>query len=79
MISGSKCMPSTKWRHDSWIWVCGRNSAIRRTTSAAVTSALSVRKGCDPCPGVPRTRILVQNVPFSATSTGRRGPAGDGI
>ncbi len=39
---------------------------MRRTTSAAVTSALSVRNGCEPWPGVPCTRILVQNVPFSA-------------
>ncbi len=30
-------------------------SASRRTTSAAVTSALSVRYGDDACPGVPRT------------------------
>ncbi len=52
---------------------------MRRTTSAAVTSALSVRNGCDPCPGVPFTRILVQKVPFSPTTTGRRGPAGVGI
>ena len=79
MSSGSKCIPSTNWRHDSWICVCGRKSAMRRTTSAAVTSALSVRNGCEPCPGVPCTRILVQNVPFSPTSTGSRGPAGDGI
>ena len=43
----------------------GWYSAMRRTTSAAVTSALSVRNGCEPCPGVPCTRIFVQNVPFS--------------
>ena len=30
-------------------------------------------------PGVPRTRIFDQYVPFSPTSTGRRGPAGVGI
>ena len=35
--------------------------------------------GCDPCPGVPCTWIFDQNVPFSATITGRRGPFGDGI
>ena len=50
--------PSTNWRHASWIWVGGWYSAMRRTTSAAVTSALSVRNGCDPCPGVPCTRDL---------------------
>ena len=72
-------MPSTKRRHESWIWVWGRYSAMRRTTSAAVTSALSVWNGCEPWPGVPCTRIFVQKVPFSPTSTGSRGPAGVGI
>jgi hypothetical protein len=77
-ISGSSCMPSMKRRQESWIWVSGRYSAIRRTTSAAVTSALSVRNGCEPCPGVPRTVSFDQNVPFSPTTTGRRGPTGVG-
>ena len=48
-------MPSTKRRQMSWIWVSGRYSAMRRTTSAALTSALSVRSGCDAWPGVPLT------------------------
>ena len=51
---------------------------MRRTTSAAVTSALSVRNGCDPWPGVPRTVSFDQKVPFSPTSTGRRVPLGVG-
>ena len=37
-------MPSTKRRQMSWIIVSGRYSLRRRTTSAAVTSALSVRQ-----------------------------------
>jgi len=57
----------------------GANSLTRRTTSAAVTSALSVRNGWEPWPGVPRTRSFDQNVPFSAVSTGRRIPSAAGI
>jgi hypothetical protein len=40
-------MPSTNCRHVSWMLVSGRNSAMRRTTSAAFTNALSVRNGID--------------------------------
>ena len=52
---------------------------MRRTTSDAVTTALSVRKGCEPWPGVPLIRSFDQNVPFSAVSTGSRTPSGVGI
>ena len=45
--SGPKSTPSMKRRHVSWMCVGGRYSARRRTISAAVTSALSVRNGCD--------------------------------
>ena len=68
-----------KCRHASWICVSGSYSARRRTTSAAVTSALSVRNGCEPWPGVPRTVSFDQKVPFSPTSTGSRVPEGVGI
>ena len=67
------------WRHVSWIIVGGRYSARRRTTSAAVTSALSVRNGCDACPGVPFTEMRHQYEPFSPTITGSRGPPALGI
>ena len=72
-------MPSTNFRQTSWICDFGWCSARRRTTSAAVTTALSVRYGCEPWPGVPRTRSFDQNVPFSAVRTGRRTPSGVGI
>jgi hypothetical protein len=54
---------------------------MRRTTSAAFSSALSVRNGIEPCPGVPRTRIRHQYVPFSPTMMGSFGPdeVGSGI
>ena len=77
-ISGGRSEASTKRRHTSCNWVSGWNSAMRRTTSAAFTSALSVRRGIDPCPGVPWTRSLHQYVPFSATMTGSFGPLIDG-
>ena len=44
---GSEVDAFDECRHVSWISVGGRYSASRRTTSAAVTSALSVRNGCD--------------------------------
>ena len=77
--SGGYCMPSTNPRHVSPIRVGGRYSCRRRTTSAAVTTALSVRNGCDACPGVPRTVSFDQYVPFSSTITGRRAPTDVGI
>src|SRR6266511_1181461 len=46
--SGGYCMPSTNRRQVSWICVGGRYSFSRLTTSAAVTTALSVRNGCEP-------------------------------
>ena len=73
--SGPKSTPSMNRRHVSWIIVGGRYSASRRTTSAAVTSALSVRNGCDAWPGVPCTVMRHQYEPFSPTITGRRGPS----
>ena len=48
----------------------------RRTTSAALTKALSVRRGCDACPGVPRMVSVHQWVPFSPVMTGKRTPEG---
>ena len=68
-----------KRRHTSCSCVGGRNSARRRTTSAAFTSALSVRNGCDACPGVPVMRKVHHHVPFSPTITGSFGPDGLGI
>ena len=54
-ISSGRSMPATNRRHDVVDVGAGRrSSAMRRTTSAALTSALSVRKGWEPCPGVPR-------------------------
>ena len=47
----------------------GRYSASRCTTLAAVTSALSVRNGREPWPGVPRTIRRRQLPPFSPTVT----------
>ena len=58
--SGPKSTPSMNRRQVSWMWVGGWNVASRRTTSAAVTSALSVRNGCDAWPGVPRTEMRHQ-------------------
>jgi hypothetical protein len=58
--------------------VGGRNSCSRRITSAAVTRALSVRQGCEACPGVPCTRTVHQYEPFSPTSTGIFNPVGEG-
>ena len=52
--------------------------ASARITSAAFTSALSVRNGIDAWPGVPRTRSVHQYAPFSATMTGSLGPVVDG-
>ena len=72
-------MPSMKLRQTSWIIVGGRNSAIRRTTSAAVTRALSVRSGCEAWPGVPCTVSRHQWLPFSPTMTGSFMPDGEGI
>ena len=60
------------------MFVSGWYSAIRRTTSAALTRALSVRRGIDPCPGVPLTRIRHQYVPFSPTMTGNLIPVVEG-
>ena len=59
-ISSGKSRPATNRFHVSWMRVSGRYSAIRRTTSAALISALSVRRGCEAWPGVPRTRSLHQ-------------------
>ncbi len=42
---------------------------MRRTTSAAVTRALSVRNGREPWPGVPATVSRRQLAPFSPTVT----------
>ena len=63
----------------SWISVAGWYSAIRCTTAAAVTSALSVLYGWLPWPGVPDTRSWAQWLPFSATITGSFRPVGLGI
>ena len=52
---------------------------MRSTSLAAVTSALSVRNGMEPWPGVPRTTSRRALPPFSPTVTGRRGPDGVGI
>ena len=52
---------------------------MRLTTSAAVTSALSVRNGWDPCPGVPWMWIFDQYEPFSPTITGSFGGPSPGI
>ena len=68
-----------KRRHVSWICVGGRYSASRRTISAAVTSALSVRNGCDAWPGVPRTVMRHQYEPFSADDHRQARPRGVGI
>ena len=48
------------------LWI----EATRCTTSAALTRALSVRNGIEPCPGVPRTTRVTQPRPFSPTMTG---------
>ena len=72
-------MPVTKRRQISWMSVSGRYSAMRRTTSAAFTSALSVRNGVDACPGVPLTRSVPHQVPFSPTMIGSLLPVGVGI
>ncbi len=69
-------MPSTKRRHASWMSAGVSCSASLRTTSAAFTKALSVRRGCDAWPGVPRTVMVHQNAPFSPVITGRRTPPG---
>src|SRR5260370_1254285 len=71
-------MPSTNLRHVSPIWAGGSYSLRRRTTSAATTTALSVRNGWDAWPGVPCTVNFDQYVPFSSAITGRRGPSGVG-
>ena len=47
----------------------GRYSAMRCTILAAVTSALSVRNGREPWPGVPWTTSRRQLPPFSPTVT----------
>ncbi len=52
---------------------------MRATTRAAVTSALSVRNGREPCPGVPLTTSVRQLPPFSPTLARRIGPDGVGI
>ena len=56
--------------------VSGLYSAMRRTTSAAFTRALSTRKLCEPWPGVPVTRRVHQKQPFSATISGSFSPPG---
>ena len=55
--------------HSSWKRGAGRYSARRLTTAAAVTSALSLRNGIEPWPGVPWTRSRRQATPFSPTVT----------
>ena len=52
---------------------------MRRTTSAAVTSALSVRNGREPWPGVPATVRCRQLAPFSPTVTPSTCPSRVGI
>ena len=74
VTSAGKSEASRNRRHMSCTVVSGRYSAIRRTTSAALTKALSERNGIDACPADPRTRIRHQYVPFSATTTGSLGP-----
>ena len=71
--SGGKPIPSMNRVHASCSWAWGRYSSIRRTTSAALTRALSVRRGWLPWPGVPRTVSRHQKTPFSPTMTGSRG------
>ena len=60
---------STRAGHSSWKRGAGRYSARRCTTAAALTSALSMRNGIEPWPGVPRTRSRRQATPFSPTVT----------
>ena len=74
--SAGSPMPSTKRRHASWMSAGVSCSASRRTTSAAFTKALSVRRGCEACPGVPRTVMVHQKAPFSPVMTGQADPAG---
>ena len=74
---GIECMPSTNWRHDSWICVCGL---------VLGDAAHDLGRGDERVVGAERLRavarraaapvIFVQNVPFSPTSTGRRGARG---
>ena len=78
-MSGGSPIPSTKRRQASWMSAAGWYSARRRTTSAALTRALSVRSGCEACPGVPRTVKVHQKTPFSPVRTGRRTPSGDSM
>ena len=59
-------------RHSSWKRGAGRYSASRCTTPAALTSALSMRNGIEPWPGVPRTRSRRHATPFSPTVTPMR-------
>src|SRR4026208_2222516 len=51
---------------------------MRRTPSAAVTSALSVRNGREPWPGVPATVRCRQFAPFSPTGTPSTWPRAGG-
>ena len=73
LSSGGNPSPSMKRTHASCSSARGRYSSMRRTTSAALTSALSVRRGWLAWPGVPRTVRMHQNTPFSPTMTGSRG------
>ena len=67
---------STRAGHSSWNRGAGRYSARRCTTAAALTSALSMRNGIEPWPGVPRTRSRRQATPFSPTVTPIAGASG---
>ena len=69
LTSSGRPSDSTRAGHSSWKRGAGRYSASRCTTAAALTSALSMRNGIEPCPGVPRTRRRRQATPFSATVT----------
>ena len=77
-MSSGRSARVTKRRQVSLMSVPGSNWAIRRTTSAAFTTALSLLNGIDPWPAVPRTRSSTQWVPFSPTIIGNLGPDLDG-
>ena len=65
--SGSRPMLSSWVPHSSCSRGAGRYSARRLITAAAFTSALSLRNGAEPWPGVPRRRRRRHATPFSAT------------
>ena len=64
--SAGRPSPATKACHESSRRDGGRYIAMRRTTSAALMSALSDRNGIEPWQGAPCTFIVAQSGPFSS-------------